>query len=69
MLRSVWLRSPRELRVAPGTVVYYVANDPVHAEADIPLMEYLSDVKVNFGPVQSFKGLDEEGVKVLEVVP
>jgi hypothetical protein len=65
-----WLGVPEKpVPFATGTLVYYVVNDPVHADVDIPLLDDLRDVRANFGPPKTFNGVDDENVKVLEVLP
>ncbi len=57
-----WLFPPeRPVHIAPNVPVYFVTNDPVHADVDVPAWPYYRSANPNLSAPRSFNGI--EGAK------
>jgi hypothetical protein len=66
-----WLYPPeRNVKIAADAPVYFVTNDPVHADVDVPATAFYKDGNPNLPPPRTFYGIDGkegEGVAVFLV--
>jgi len=61
-----WLFTPeRSVRLPAGAPVYFVTNDPVHADVAVPAAAYYKDANPSLPPPQRFYGVEgDKGERV-----